>query len=187
MRFSSASTLIAATSLLILAGPGLTRAKDDIGAVEYRLAGLSAAVLSDVGVNGMHAACQAARGPAARMCTSVEAVRSPELVALGAQDFAGRVQPVIVTERHDLVEVSGSSLFVHEIRDASGFLYQNAGPDLPFAPSIDCDQWTTQDEAEVGVFLACADGRCQLFAGACGSDSFPIELPVLCCTPRGTQ
>lgn len=145
--------------------------------IEYRYTGLSTAfVTSYVGLNGMHEACRATFGPAARMCTTEELFRTPDLAEKPVREPGGSwVHPVIVAVAFD---DAGRDL---RVVDFTGVML---GTGIPNGGRGSCNGWQSPDPNGSGAIYAAPAGKRTVSHDRC-IGGFENTKPVTCCVPRG--
>jgi hypothetical protein len=134
---------------------------------EYRLVGLSEEVFQgNGGIAAMHAACQATFGDRlARMCTSEEVFKTPNLQDLGLER-SGWIQPIITG--------AGFS-------DAGEFIVDAYTAALSFSTTQSCNAWTSNQE---GPFFGLTYNP---RAGALENSPCINENPVACCSSQKSR
>jgi hypothetical protein len=145
-------------------GAPTAKAPQNVIVVSYRYIGNSTAlVVPNIGINGMHATCQADFGDGARMCTTTEVFETPNMPQT-SPSFAW-VQPVIT----DII-VDGTN--VH---------YGVAGRIISHAISegirgVNCSAWTDTTVARGTTVTNSLSGVMSI-----GSDSCDEDFRVACC------
>lgn len=141
------------------------------GVVDGRFVGLSgASVTADVGYNGMNAACQATFGAQARMCNSVEIMKSPGMTVPAPEgvQFGVWVNPVLVLTYFD------EFISALRIMDASGTI-------AILGDSLNCDGWSSAHDSRRGLILYRGGSHEAVLFGLGGCHH---TNTVACCMPE---
>ncbi len=149
----------------------------------YRIIGFSVATTTGTeqeSLGGMHEICRAEFGGLARMCTTLEAAKSPNLADL--PELSGWMQPLITS----------TAVMFDPIQSEFGTPYRAVQTDVTniiqvgladtfrkavFHAELSCNRWSPQALTTRPIFGAAVVNR-KFAAAACS-----FKRSVLCCTP----